>query len=457
MRYSRKSANQTEVDITDYYAVKPKAIWQGLKQESPAFWWLCIYLFLEYIRPASLYPVLDVLPWTQIALLMVCITAYSDKTITWVRFKVNSLIVLFFIIVLLSSVFAFRPSVSWSKIDVPINWVIVYFLIITVVNTEKRIFIFVLLFLLVNFKMGQHGFFSFVNRGFTYTKWGVVGSPGWWRDSGDFGIAMTVFFPLATAFALALKEYWGRYKRWFFYFLPVTGVVTIIATSSRGAQVGMAAIGIWFLLKSAKGIKAMLGILIVGWALYSLLPEQMLEEYQSAGDDPTSRDRIYHWEFGREVVREFPVLGVGYNNWLDYCNFRNPYGLGIRSTCRMPHNTYIDAAAQLGWVGFLVYVWLALSIFIINLRTRKNARKYNNKLILYLAHGLDGGLVGYLVSTIFFSELFYPDFWVQLSMTVALSEVSKKLHPISESVTGPELSGDSSQVTPHTGLLNRRR
>ena len=72
MSFSRKSAKQTEVDIADYYAVKPRAIWQGLKQESPAFWWLCIYLFLEYIRPASLYPVLDILPWTQIALLMVC-------------------------------------------------------------------------------------------------------------------------------------------------------------------------------------------------------------------------------------------------------------------------------------------------------------------------------------------------------------------------------------------------
>ena len=114
--------------------------------------------------------------------------------------------------------------------------------------------------------MSQHGFFSFASRGFSYTSWGVVGSPGWFRDSGDFGIAMTVFFPLAFAFAFALKDYWGRYKRWFFYFLPITGMVTIVATSSRGAQLGMVAIGIWFLLKSGKGIKAMIGILVVGWA-----------------------------------------------------------------------------------------------------------------------------------------------------------------------------------------------
>ena len=304
MSFSRKSAKQTEIDISDYYAVKPKSIWQGLKQESPAFWWLCIYLFLEYIRPASLYPVLDILPWTQIALLMVCVTALNDKSIKWVSSTGNPLLIVFLFIVLLSSVFAFRPSVSWDKIDIPILWVVVYFLVITIVNTEKRFFVFVLLFLLVNFKMSQHGFFSFPQSGFSYTSWGVTGSPGWFRDSGDFGIAMTVFFPLAFAFALALKEYWGRYKKWFFYFLPLTGVVTIIATSSRGAQLGMLAIGVWFLIKSAKGIKYMLGILIVGWVIYAMLPERMLAEYESAGDDKTSQARLEHWEFGMEVNRE---------------------------------------------------------------------------------------------------------------------------------------------------------
>ena len=432
MKFSRKSVNQTAVDITDYYAVKPKAIWRGLKQESRAFWWLCIYLFLEYIRPATLYPVIDILPWAQIALLIVCIYAFSDKTITWVRSPANLLIVIFFIIVLLSSVFAFRPSVSWAAIDVPVNWVILYFLIITTVNTEKRFFVFVLLFLLLNFKMSQHGFFSYARRGFSYTSWGVTGSPGWFRDSGDFGIAMAVFFPLAAAFALALKDYWGRYKRWFFYFLPITGMVTIVATSSRGAQLGMAAIGVWFLLKTRKGLKAMIGITIVGWILYATLPERMLGEYHTAGQDPTSINRLAHWAFGMDVVRDNPILGIGYHNWLNYCNFMNPSGLGLKSNCQLPHNTYIEAAADLGVTGFCIYVWLALLIFFLNARTRKNAKQSKNKLIVYLAHGLDGGLVGYLVSTIFFSELFYPVFWVQLSMTVALHEISKKQSVLNE-------------------------
>ena len=41
----------------------------------------------------------------------------------------------------------------------------------------------------------------------------------------------------------------------------------------------------------------------------------------------------------------------------------NPYGLGIKSKCQLPHNTYIEAAAELGVTGFIIYIWIALFIF----------------------------------------------------------------------------------------------
>jgi len=48
-----------------------------------------------------------------------------------------------------------------------------------------------------------------------------------------------------------------------------------------------------------------------------------------------------------------------------------------------------------------------------------------NKFILYMAHGLDGALVGYLVSGFFVTVLYYPYFWINLSMTVALHGAAK--------------------------------
>ncbi len=425
MKLPGKSANQANIDIADYYAVKPGSIWRGLKQESAAFWWLCIYMIFEYVRPQSIYTVIDVLPWAQIALLLACITAYADRNIKLVRNPANFLFVSFFIIVLLSSVFAFLPSKSFEEIHIPVNWLILYFLIISIVDSEKKFIMFMLLFFLVNFKMSQHGFFSYAQRGFGYAKWGLTGSPGWFENAGDFGIQMTIFAPLATAFILALRSNWGRFKRLLFYLLPFTGLISIVGTSSRGAQLGIAVVGVWFLLKSRRGIKAIAGIVIVGWALYSILPQQMLTEYSLAGEDKTSEHRLVMWEYGLEVVGDNPVLGVGLENWVDYCWFMNPNGIDGKR-CLEAHNTYIEALTEIGITGFVVFLLNMSFIFILNARTRANAKQLGNKFISYIAHGLDGGLVGCMAASMFFSVLFYPMFWLQLAMTVSLYEISRK-------------------------------
>jgi O-antigen ligase len=157
-----------------------------------------------------------------------------------------------------------------------------------------------------------------------------------------------------------------------------------------------------------------------------MLPDRMMEEFQVAGDDRTSQDRLDHWAFGMEVVDKFPVLGVGYRNWLDYCNFMNPEGLGTKPKCRIPHNTYVSAASELGVTGFLLYLAMILFIFMQNSRTRRNAKITGNRFFFYTASGLDAGLVGFLVSTFFFSVLFYPVFWVQLALTVSLNKISER-------------------------------
>lgn len=437
MKLPGKSADQANIDIADYYAIKPGSIWRGLKQENTAFKWFCVYLFFEYVRPQSIYPVIDIVPWTQIALLFACMTAISDRSIRWVSNPANILFISFFIVVLLSSIFAFHPATAFDKISIPLNWLILYFLMLTVVNTEKKFFVFILLFLLVNFKMSQHGFVSYASRGFGYARWGLVGTPGWFANAGDFGIQMAIFAPLATTFILALRGYWGRYKRLLFYLLPFTAVITIVGTASRGAQLGLAVAGAWFLFKSRNGIKAFVGILIVGWALYSILPEEMLEEYNSAGEDSTSEHRLVMWEYGLEVAGNHPGLGIGLANWMDYCVFMNPNGINGKA-CLVAHNTYIEALTELGVAGFVIFILNLFTILILNARTRANAKQVDNRFIWYIAHGLDGGLVGCMGASIFFSILIYPMFWMQLAMTVSLYEISKKqLNNSTESLNKP--------------------
>jgi len=433
MRLTGRSRKHAEVDIKDYYALNVGAMYRGLKKESWAFWWLCIYFFFEYVRPQNIYTVIDFLPWTQLALLATLIAVRSDRTIRWVKSPANTTIILFYLLVLLSALFAFRPSVSWDKIDIAVNWIVVYFLIITIVNTERRFFIFLLLFLLANFKMSQFGFLSFAMRGFSFQGWGVSGSPVWFQNAGDFALQMTIFVPLAIVFVYQLKKYWGRAKKLLMYLLPFTGLVTIVASSSRGGQLGLAGAAVWYLLKSRLGFKSLIGIIIAGWLLYQIAPPEMLQKFESAGEDGTSQARLAFWGYGMQVIKDFPVLGIGYDNWLDYCWFVKPGGFGlnvqglyINVSCLDPHNTFIEAAAEIGIPGLLVYIFMILQVFVINARTRAYAKKAGNTLFLYTAHALDAGLIGYMISSFFLTVLFYPMFWFQLALTVALHEVSRR-------------------------------
>ena len=106
MKLPGKSTKQAEINIEEYYAVKVKSLWRGFKLENATFKWLCFYIFLEYVRPASLYPVIDILPWTQITLLFAAYTAISDRSIKWVKSPATPLVFIFSLIVLLSCVFA---------------------------------------------------------------------------------------------------------------------------------------------------------------------------------------------------------------------------------------------------------------------------------------------------------------------------------------------------------------
>ena len=179
-------------------------------------------------------------------------------------------------------------------------------------------------------------------------------------------------------------------------------------------------------MKSRNGIKAMAGILIIGWALFSILPEEMLEEYTTAGEDGTSENRLVLWSYGLEVVGDYPVLGVGLENFLGYCWFMNPVSLEGTTVCQETHNTYIEALTEVGVTGFLVYILMLISMLVINARTRANAKSLDNKFIWYISHGLDGGLIGYMISSIFISVLFYPMIWLQLAMIVSLNALSNK-------------------------------
>lgn len=400
--------------IDRLYALSPKAIWDVLKRQKPSFWFVCIYLLFEYVRPQQIYAPMLGPPYARIAIILAVAFFIIEQRKP--RFGAPEiLLATFTAIVLLSSVNAFDPSESFDKISDYLAWVLIYFLIANTVDTEERFLVFMLSFLLYNFKMSNFGTRSWASEGFAFRTWGTTGAPGFFQNSGEFGIEMCIFLPLIVAFILALGKHWPVWQRWIAWAVAATAITGIVASSSRGAILGLGAVVLWILLKSRKRFRALLIAVALGSLVYAITPAKQIMRLQAAGEDNTSVSRTTAWKQGIEMMRDYPILGIGYQNWTKYHDTK--YGYHI-----LPHNVFVEAGAELGYSGLICFVALIGCTFVINRRTRKLAAHSpdEGRFILYMAHGLDGALVGFLASGFFVTVLYYPFFWINFAMTVAL-------------------------------------
>lgn len=398
------------------FTARIRSIWRFLTKQPASFWLICTYLFFEYVRPQSIYPSIDILPWGQTVLILCVVACLLEGKTFHLKTPAGALMMLFTVIVFASSLLAYSPGLSFAKIEIYLSWLLIYVLITNIITTEQRFFVFLLSFLLYSFKMSQHGARSWAMRGFGFSDWGVTGAPGWFHNSGEVGIQMCVFFPLAVGFYIALKDHWGRWRRLAFLLFPVTAVMTMIASSSRGALIGGTLVLLWMVLRSRHRVKALLTAAVVAIAVVALVPEEQKARFSTMGEDKTSESRLVVWRYGMETASRYPVLGIGYKNWSHYATHH--YGRPL-----LPHNIFVEAAAELGYTGLLGFLLLIGSTFWVNARTRRIAGRIpgDNRFLYQAAHGLDGALIGYIGSGFFVTVLFYPYFWINLALTVALN------------------------------------
>lgn len=407
---------------SDLLSMRPTSWIRAVRREPFHFWALCFYYFIEYVRPQVIYPALDSLPLGRIALLLTILGwALSGLSVRRVH-SGDLLFAAFAVVLYLSGIFAVYPEESAVWMYVFVNWALVYVLTTAIVTTPRRMIIFLALFLLWSFKLSQFGAREFAMRGFGFTTWGIMGPQGWFQNSGELAIQMCVFVPMAVMFVWSLRDRLPRWAIWAgMLALPGTGALTVVATSSRGGQLGLAAAVVTLILFTRHRVRGLLGGAVVLAALWSVLPDEQVERFRDAGEDETSVARMVYWEHGREIIRDHPILGIGYRNWLPYYRSEyNPRG-------ELPHNILVEAGAELGLVGLAAFLALAGMTVVMNQRTRRLARGTGEwgPFLMNTAAGLTAALVGFLVSGMFVTVLYYPYFWINFAITAALFHTTR--------------------------------
>lgn len=401
----------------DFYSLKIGAVWRHFKGESFAFWMVCAYLFLEYVRPQSIYPAIDLLPWTQLAVIGAILGCFTDKTVRWVSSPVNFLLIAFLLIIICSSFLAYFPDVSFKMLDRYYLWIIIYFIIINIVNTRRRFLIFISIFLISSFKLSLSLSITWAKRGFSFADWGLMGPPGFFQNSGELAIQMLVYWPIAWAFANSLKPYISRRLYLVLLLMPITGIMVILGASSRGAQLALACQLVLMNHRHIFKPKILLSIAVVLTLTWSFVPDEQKDRFDTMGQDGTSKQRLLYWENGVEMIKDNPVLGVGYFNFAPYFQRYFPEDLLVERA-QLPHNIFIQVGTDSGLLGLIVF----LSLLFVGRRLGKQFKasgcEDKQRLIGSCANL---SLLGFVIAGQFVTVTYYPFLWIHLALIVALN------------------------------------
>jgi len=415
-----KRKRARDLTVEDFYFLKIGNMWRYMKTQYFSFWMICCYIFFEYSRPQAIFPSIDILPWAQMFILLSLAGAVIDPSVRWVKSPVNVLMHLFAAWIFLSSIYAYNPDISKEHYIDFYSWYVIYFLIITIVNTRERFYIFMMILMLSMAKIALGTAKQWVMRGFGFTSWGLMGPRGYFQNSGELAILMLVLFPLAYYLYEYLKEDVSRWEKWLLTAFWIAPILTILGASSRGAQVALVAQLLVMFYKQIFKFKRLVVIAVLLTSFYHLLPDEQKQRFAEAGEDKTSIQRLLYWEHGMEMIREHPVLGVGFFNFPSYYERYYSDDL-LYSNAQLPHNIFIQVGSDGGYPALILFVGILLYGIL------KSSFLHGESMECgAILKGLSIGFLGYGLAGQFVSVAYYPFLWVGIALLVSCESIIRK-------------------------------
>jgi putative inorganic carbon (HCO3(-)) transporter len=405
--------------VEDFYFLKIKTLWQFFWSEHPAFWCICGYLFIEYFRPQSIYPAIDILPWAQLFLIFSLMLSFIDKKskLNWTI--THTWLVLFSLQIYLSFVFAYDTEISKNQHIHFTQWLIVFFLITSIVTTRERFYVILIVFFICSLKLSIGTAKIWAMRGFAFTNYGINGPQGYFQNSGELAIQMLVLVALSAYLLSYMWKNSGWVEKVILLLSVLTPILTIIGASSRGSQLALAAIIILFFNKNIFRPKVLVVFMLMVIAINQFLPDEQKDRFRSMGGDNTSTQRILYWKNGWEMMKDFPLTGVGFFNFPRYfadyypqdVNFTNNKG---QKVAELPHNILIQVGTDAGFPALLFYLMILISVL-----KQKTLKGYD----LVVKKGLVLGLIGFFIAGQFVSVAYYPFMWVSVGLLASLNVI----------------------------------
>jgi O-antigen ligase len=263
-------------------------------------------------------------------------------------------------------------------------------------------------------------------------------------DPNETAAAMVAGLALATALGVA-----ARGKPLVRVACAGAGAICLIAlflTSSRGGLIalGVALIAAVILGGRRRGtmlLAAACAVLITVFYFATIAPADVRERVTHP-EGGTGRVDI--WTVGWRMVRDNTIEGVGAGNFsTSSIHYLLEPGVLLRDdfivdTPKVAHNTYLQVLAELGIVGFALFVTILMFSFVCAFKAHRVAAAAGDRELDIIARAIVVALVSLFAAYVFVSRDYGKQLWLLLALGPVLLELARRESRTRLSAADPE-------------------
>ena len=290
----------------------------------------------------------------------------------------------------LSCFMAAWPKYSVEALMDVAKFTVIYFLIVNVVNHERRV-------RGIMWTMVLAGLIPTVMSLRNYAH-GIMHEDrvhwvGIFANSNDLAYSLVILVPLAAVLSFELRPRW----RPFVWLIIAAYFATIFVTYSRGGMIGLFAVLAMFGLRQrTRFIRlATVGILVGGVIFLGYFWHRS-QGFADLSSDATVNERLVTIKAGLAMFFDRPLLGVGIGGSVAAFPQYVPPELGFNKAL-VTHNTAVQALSETGIIGFTLFaLFIGMALYDARQMT-KNCALQGFPGLARLALALEVSLWGFVV------------------------------------------------------------
>ena len=253
---------------------------------------------------------------------------------------------------------------------------------------------------------------------------GGLGPGNYFADENDLCLYINMWLPFC--YFLFLYEKKMKYKMVYLAGL-IVGLLSVVATFSRGGFVGLVAMIIAIIAFSKKKVLALTLIAVSGMFLFFYAEKAYWDDMSTITntEDSTVTERLLSWGAAWRMFLDNP-LGVGGNNFqIQFPRYQSKEHTR-QMWGRVAHSLWFTLIPELGILG--VYIYFSLLYYNIKdifslIKINQGYSNNETRHFQLLGAAFICSFAGYFVSATFVSVLYYSHYWYMTGLIVATKKI----------------------------------